>query len=415
MEINGVDAVEAATQFNAENAELTSAFGRFQDVNPPFGIWMASSEVDQKFLGHFAAGTSHENPFLSGMLYKLLGLSVILSKKLLRARKLRRLDPTRETKSLQLYHHIIWLSREGLVITEQYVLPMVADYVELKVLAYKLRASFYHIFVLFHNQPSIRQTGIHNLPSSASHLNLPNGAKSTPSVNRDSLTATPPPAVTPEGGPVGGGSHLHPPGLGPSQSNKSTASFLLPSQDFIPTASNCFNNAATLAERLLPGSHPIRLSVKLEYAAFLYDCLHDYDSCRRLAKQAIADVYNAQEGMDDESFEDAAELVGILGKMIKRGNKTSSGGGSSTTGDAKSRSEGGRGTPTRGPLETTGAVQPHSYQQQPPPQPSPQQYHQRKRQQHPRAPVKTKPPPLSPGNPGLGSVAAPELVVTNSI
>src|SRR3989440_2748231 len=53
----------------------------------------------------------------------------------------------RETKSLQLYHHILWLSREGLVMVEQYVLPMVGSYLELKVLAYKLRASFYHIFV----------------------------------------------------------------------------------------------------------------------------------------------------------------------------------------------------------------------------------------------------------------------------
>ncbi|KAK2760756.1 hypothetical protein FQN54_001992 [Arachnomyces sp. PD_36] len=417
MEQYDIRALGSPIDFQEVTAQLTSASRAWQDVDdpPPFGIWMASSEVDQKFLGHFAAGTSHENPFLSGMLYKLLGLSVILSKKLLRARKLRRLDPTRETKSLQLYHHIIWLSREGLVITEQYVLPMVADYVELKVLAYKLRASFYHIFVLFHNQPSIRQTGIHNLPSSTSQMSLPNGAKSsksTPSVNRDSLTATPPPAVTPEGGPVGGGSHLLPPGLGPAQSNKSTSSFLLPSQDYIPIASGCFNNAAMLAERLLPGSHPIRLSVKLEYAAFLYDCQHDFDSCRRLAKQAIADVYNAQEGMDDESFEDAAELVGILGKMIKRGNKTSSGGGSSTPGDARSRSEGSRGTPTRGLLESGGAVQSHPYQQQP----SPQQYHQQKRQpQPPRTPVKKGPPPPKSGNQPVESGTLPSVVVSSSV
>ena len=30
-------------------------------------------------------------------------------------------------------------------------------------------------------------------------------------------------------------------------------------------------------------------------------------------------MYNAQEGMDDDMFEDAAELVGILGKMMRRG------------------------------------------------------------------------------------------------
>jgi hypothetical protein len=92
---------------------------------PSLALWMASSEVDQKALGNFAAVMALENPLLSAMLYKVLGLSVMLSKKLLRARRLRRLDTTRETRSLQLYHHITWLSREGLIILEGYVLPMV--------------------------------------------------------------------------------------------------------------------------------------------------------------------------------------------------------------------------------------------------------------------------------------------------
>ncbi|KAL1962725.1 hypothetical protein VTN77DRAFT_9269 [Rasamsonia byssochlamydoides] len=288
---------------------------------------MASSEVDQKYLGHLAASTSHDNPFLSSMLYKILGLSVILSKKLLRARKLRRLDTTRETKSLQLYHHIIWLSREGLVIMEQYILPMVQDYVELKVLSYKLRASFYHIFVLFHNQPAIHQPGISSLPSSGAT----DGVRAQ-DYNRDSISITPPPF---EGGPVRPNSSC-PPGLLPVQPPKPASSFLLPALDYTPTATQCFSYAATLADALLPGSHPLRLSVKLEYAAYLYDCLHDTDASRRLAKQAIADVYNAQEGMDDESFEDAAELVGILGRMVKRGGMTSSAGGSTPGRDGRS-------------------------------------------------------------------------------
>ena len=121
-------------------------------ISGSWALWMASSEVDQKALGNFAAVMDLENPLLSAMLYKVLGVSVMLSKKLLRARKLRRLDTTRETRSLQLYHRIIWLSREGLLILEGYILPMVDRFVELKVLAYKLRASFYHIFVLFHSR-----------------------------------------------------------------------------------------------------------------------------------------------------------------------------------------------------------------------------------------------------------------------
>ena len=265
---------------------------------------MASSEVDQKFLGKYAQQVNNSNPFLSSWLYKVLGLSVILSKKLIRARRLRKLDTTRDTKSLQLYHHIIWLSREGLVMVEQYIVPMTEGYIELKVLAYKLRASFYHIYVLFHNQPSINQAAI---PSFS-----PNKGKG---VDRSSVRSSPNPM---EGGPVQIPSSL-PPGLAPVSIPKPSASFLLPPDNYIPTASKCFSRASILSDTMLSGSHPLRLSVKTEYSAYVYDCLHDGDTSRQIAQQAIRDVYNAQEGMDDEMFEDAAELVAILGKFMKRG------------------------------------------------------------------------------------------------
>jgi hypothetical protein len=318
-----------------EPSQLTTLARDWQDRLEPelFATWMASSEVDQKFLGHFAKTTSHDNPYLSAMLYKVLGLSVILAKKLVRARRLRRLDPTRDTKSLELYHHIIWLSREGLVIVEQYVLPMVEVYAELRVLAYKLRASFYHIFVLFHNQPSINQASIPSFKTTTPETPL-NGKGKT--VNRDSL-GTSPTRHAAEGGPVG----PLPPGLAPVSVPKPAASFLLPAVDYIPTATQCFTAASTLADHLLSGSHPIRLSVKLEYAAFLYDCLHDGEGSRRLAKQTIREVYDADEDMDDETFEDAAELVGILGKMMRRGLS----GGTTTPGVG---SEGSRSTPRAG-------------------------------------------------------------------
>lgn len=301
-------------------------------------LWMASSEVDQKALGNFAAMTGLENPFLSAMLYKILGLSVMLSKKLLRARRLRRLDPTRETKSLHLYYHIIWLSREGLLILEEFVLPLVEGCMELKILAYKLRASFYHIFVLFQNQPAVHTPGIVSLPSSTP---LSNGVTEAESPSKDSnsrysfqlkpdtITVSGKPSSASDSAPRGKVTQA-PPGFAPVQPPKSTSSFLLPALDYTPTATACFNHAALLADQFLPGSHPLRLSIKLEFAAYLYDCLHDAHACRRLAKQAIADVYNAQEGMDDESFEDAAEIVGILGKMVKRGRNASSAGNSTT-------------------------------------------------------------------------------------
>lgn len=317
---------------------------------------MASSEVDQKFLGHYAKSTEIENPLLSSMLYKVLGLSVLLSRKLVRARRLRRLDTSRDTKSIQLYHNIIWLAREGLAITEQYILPMIEPYMELKVLSYKLRASFYHIYVLFHNQPSVHQAALHrrdeidNLTPEGLNINKPK----SPS-ERGSIGRTPTPSVRPNvrtvGGPVSG-----PPGLPiPATANMPSASFLLPAIDYTPTATSCFNYASVLSERLLPGSHPIRLSVKLEYVAYIYDCLHDGDSSRKLAKQTIAAVYNAQEGMDDESFEDAAELVGLLGKMMKRGLGAGASSGSGTGGSRL----GGSSTPMLIPSRP-GTTSPHT-------------------------------------------------------
>lgn len=284
---------------------------------------MASSEVDQKFLGQFAKNISRDNPLLSAMLFKVLGLSVVLSKQLVRARKLRKLDPTRETRSLDLYLHILWLSREGLVMIEQYIIPMIAKFGELKVLSYKLRASFYHIFVLFHNNPSVNRASLPKEVTTPPGLTSPRPARPDKargpgrgmSPSTESGRSSVQPTHPMEGGPVGGNSV-------PSHSTRpamAAANFLLPSRDYIPIALSCFQEASNLAESLLWGSHPLRLSVKLEYAAFLYDCMHDGEGSRRLAKTTIAEVYNAQEGMDDDMFEDAAELVGVLGRMMKRG------------------------------------------------------------------------------------------------
>ncbi|KAL8953627.1 MAG: hypothetical protein Q9222_000513, partial [Ikaeria aurantiellina] len=292
-----------------------------QDLtDPTIRLLMASSEVDQKFLGQFAKQNNFPSPLLSSFLYKVLGLSVILSKKLVRARRLRKLDTTRDTKSLQLYHHIIWLSREGLIMIEQYIIPMVAPDTrqsELKVLSYKLRASFYHIFVLFHNQPSIHQTAIPSFssPTIATGKKGSNGKPATTNENnRSSIRSSPNPF---EGGPVQ--PPTLPPGLAPVSIPKPSAAFLLPATDYVPTATACFTEASALADALLSGSHPVRLSVKMEYAAYTYDCLHDAEASRKVASQAIKDVYMAQEGMDDDMFEDAAEMVQVLGRMVRRG------------------------------------------------------------------------------------------------
>lgn len=241
---------------------------------------------------------------------------------------------------------------------EQYVLPMVGNYVELKVLSYKLKASFYHIFVLFHNEPAVNDRinrsrsgavgGGHGRNDSYSSLfpdplspRLSKQGSRSPTTGRQRS-----PAIS-LGGPVSVTTRT-PPGLPlpasyPYQANgngNGTATFLLPLQDYTPAATAAFQGANQLAERLLPGSHPVRLSVKVEYIAYIYDCLHEAEQSRRMARIAIRQVYEAQEGMDDESFEDAAEMVGILGRMMKRGLGSGSGGGSSGSQQAARSREG---------------------------------------------------------------------------
>ena len=310
---------------------------------------MASSEVDQKYLGTFAANLASDNPLLSSTLFKLLGLSVILAKQLIKARKLRKLDPTRQTKSLDLYFHILWLSKEGLILVEQHVLELVKYYEELKVLSYKLRASFYHIFVLFHNNPAITVASpvarqIRTPPGLVSPRGqqaqdkgkAPVFAPSPPESRASSVQPSHPLERGATQWPLGNNGTYNPnlPNNGPddyANTNSAPGDFLIPFQDYIPLALRAFEEANSLSESLLWGSHPLRLSVKTEFCAFLYDCCKDYERSRQLAKKTIAEVYNSPEGMDDEMFTDAAELVGVLGRMVRRGLGAGSSGASGTT------------------------------------------------------------------------------------
>ncbi|SPQ21883.1 e3ee2f02-5735-451e-b6f2-de14c61c9a05 [Thermothielavioides terrestris] len=268
---------------------------------------MASSEVDQKFLGKLAKAVENDNPLLASVLFRILGLSINLSAQLIKARKQRRQDAAQAAAALDLTCHIIWLSREGLVLLQQYVLPMVGNYVELKVLAYKLRASFYHIFVLFHNTPPVSTMGVYT-PESQASSTVPGLPPSR--VDKGKGIARDDQEADQAGNPPTGG----PPG------------------NYLPEAHQYFREAVQLAEQLLWGSHSLRLSVKTEYAAFLYECIHDAEGSRKLAKDTIAEVYEATEGIDNDMFNDACELVTVLGKMMKRGLGKAQGSSSGTQG-----------------------------------------------------------------------------------
>lgn len=326
---------------------------------------MAVSQIEEKILGRLAEHTAPTNALLSASLYQVLGLSILLSKKLYKARKLRKLDNTRDTKSLQLYHHIIWLAREGLSITEVYILPYCQDGEqgpECRVMAAKLRASLYHVFCLYHNHPPIRDLNGRSpgsSPSSAQTARRVDGPDSPakpspPRTNSDSRkragkaalrdpmpsmtsdasyvtnpysTQTPPPAnLAMLGGPFDPRrTPNRPPGLVPIKISptQAAASFLLPPLNFIPMAKEHFEMAQHLATALLAPTHALRLSIAFEHTAFLWDCAKEHDRARKLARRTIKDVYSSADGLDDEEFADASTLVSSLGAIVRRGSNDS--------------------------------------------------------------------------------------------
>jgi hypothetical protein len=320
---------------------------------------MASSDVDQKYLGRIAQFLEDRNPDVSEALFQILGLSVVLSRKLYRARKLRRLDTTRDTRSLQLYHHIIWLSKEGLQILEAYVLPYTQDGQEgpeCQVLAAKLHASFVHIFCLFHNDPPVTVASGHTpvVPapvtmqyeadpeyySGSGYESMTPQKEPTPpkrysrgkqpslrdpinSITSDASFLTNPYAGVPPGESPPPPQNLetpgYPPGLGLNVPHP--ANFIIPARNFIPIARTLFTTVTSAAAAFLPGAHPIRLSAAIEHAAFLWDCVHDHAGARQLARHTIRQLRDGEEAenrVSDEAFEDAAEMVQILGHIMRR-------------------------------------------------------------------------------------------------
>lgn len=164
------------------------------------------------------------------------------------------------------------MGREGYTIIEA-ILPHIEQFIELRVLIYKLRASFLHVFVLFEFSPTTKV----NILSSI-HAKAANSPNSTAAVANREL-------------------------------------------NYIRPAMEAFQKAYDLAEESLAGIHPLRLSVIVEYSAFMFDCVKDYEESRRLAKKGVEEALEVVDAIeDDEAFEEARDLVGSLAIMAKRGS-----------------------------------------------------------------------------------------------
>ncbi|KAK5168042.1 uncharacterized protein LTR77_006610 [Saxophila tyrrhenica] len=329
---------------------------------------MAVARIHEKILGRLARQAASTNVLLSNSIYQVLGLSILLQYSLGAARRQRQLGTTRDANSIKLDHHIIWLANEGLAITEVNILPYCQNGEqgpECRVMAAKLRADFYQIFCLYHNDPPVSQISPRSQNSGSSQTSafsppVPDGQNQRspgtpsrtngrsrkagkaalrdpiPSMHSDTSYVTNPYAGLPSQTPPPKGppppipseprrTPKRPPGLAPidAPEYQTTAPFLAPPSNFVPDAISHFKTAQHLATTLLPPVHALRLSVALDYAVFLWDCAKDRHRSEKLARRAMKVVYASSEGLSDEEFEDAQILVRSLGGIVRRGTSES--------------------------------------------------------------------------------------------
>jgi len=282
---------------------------------------MATHDIDQKILGALAKEVGSSNPVVSAALFQVLGLSILLSRRLFGARALRH---RHDVKSLAVYHRIIWLAREGLVLTDSYISPFAEQFTQkdplLKIFAEKLRGSFYHIFCMFNsNAYSTSSAAASGGPPTETAVPQTGHVARHNAALRDTIPSMISEAsyVTNPYSPGGAGALSPPPGLLFANAPDPAAA-LLPHEDLVTIAHHSFERATLLSMQLLPGSAPLRLLLALEYATFLWECVHDKRESRAVAREAIADVYRAPEAMDDAEFEDATVLVEALGQAMRR-------------------------------------------------------------------------------------------------
>lgn len=307
---------------------------------------MASSEIDQKALAALCKESASFNVLLSKSLSEALGISVMLSRKLVRARKLRKFDISRETRSVTFYHEILFLAKSGLGLTEVMILPYCQSQDSgpvFQVMASKLRASFIHVFCLYHNNPPLHQLRQKNLENpnglgSRWMESRKNGHKESgvpsPVASERSYVTNPYAANGPSPAPTynipamplspSRTAPVHPPGLGlhtivDYNPPASSATYLMPACNYTLDANFSFSRTFELAEALLDASHPLRLSVALEYATFLFDCLGDFDASQQLCKRAILAVYAGSDTTNVPMFEDSWILVNDMATLARRG------------------------------------------------------------------------------------------------
>ncbi|CAD6501859.1 BgTH12-02105 [Blumeria graminis f. sp. triticale] len=272
---------------------------------------MAILEVDKKFLGQFACCVQNKHPLLAQKLYQVFGILTIMSTQMNEAYNLRVESRVQETQIVDLIDRVVWYAREGLQILEEYVLPMVANYRDLKVLSFKLRASFYYLYTLFHNQPPLnfeskQSTRAWGRPPTYRKIDkgrVVDLSYSHPSYFRGTFSRQNSPNSS-----FSGGSQPY---------SEFSRNFIVDYHDYRPITLQYFQEAASLADSTLRANHPLRISIKVGYATYVSECLHDKEGSHQIASATVAETHNKQGPQNDEISSDAAMLVEVLTNMMR--------------------------------------------------------------------------------------------------
>lgn len=299
-------------------------------------VTMAITLIDRKILAHLINYYVSENKVVVENLRRILGLSVMLEQKLVRARRPRQFDVTGETRSLNLYQEIIFLAKEGLALTEVFIAPHCGEYAEgvYQVMALKLRASFHHIFCLYHNTPPIRllrpnekkELSVFSINYMANRKSQEFNLSGSPLPSAKSFV-TNPYAANVQAAPVLDTTEprailTRPPGLGMNtrvfyEPPVHASTFLMPPLDYTPETKRLFEKACKLAETFLHPAHPLVLSLALERATFLIDCLSDYEKSLKVVKKAARAAWLSR-NTRHVTWEDAMNIMREMSEILIR-------------------------------------------------------------------------------------------------
>ncbi|KAG9942457.1 hypothetical protein KCU85_g9198, partial [Aureobasidium melanogenum] len=304
---------------------------------------MALTQIDRKVLAHSINYYVSENKTVVENLRTVLGISVMLEEKLAYVHDLRVLNIDLGVKSLDPYRELIFLAKEGLALTEVFIAPYCGESADAvyQVMALKLRASFHHIFCQYHNTPPVRllrqkkaeglsafsayyiasrqdqdfDLAASPVPSVKSFVTNPYAANGqTPPVlphvpaNEQSQPRTAP--VHPPGFYLNTGVGYEPP--------VSASTFLMPALDYTPETKRLFELAVKCAEEKLHPAHPLVLSLALEQATFLMDCLADYDKSFKVVKKAARAAYLSRREITKANWEDVVRILHDMTAIISR-------------------------------------------------------------------------------------------------